>query len=81
MSIRARHMKPTEISAPDYFGYEVYFGFQANSNMGALRRLSKEIIIRKWLRDNNAASFIRVEGHRVLFRDETDAMLCYLAFR
>jgi hypothetical protein len=81
MTLRATHMTPTDLPEPHYYGYAVHFGFEPNSNMGALSKLSHEIVIRKWLHENAAGLLIKVQGHRLVFGDADDAMLCYLAFR
>jgi hypothetical protein len=81
MNIRAITKRNVELSAPHYYGYEVYFGFMPDSNMGALAPLSRKIVIRKWLAENAISTLIKVEPHRVVFDNEDDAALCYLAFK
>ncbi len=76
--IKAHRVYGADLPEPDYFGYAVDFsdGFR-----GALAPLSNEIVVRKWLADNGMETVIKVQPHRVVFSEEGDAVICYLAFK
>ncbi len=65
---------------PHYYGYSVYFGFEPESNFGAFSRLSREIVMRKWLAENTT-SLVCLTGSNAVFSKQEDADKCFEAFR
>ena len=77
-ALSIEHYRP--IPEPHYYGCSVYFGFEPNSNFGAFSRLSREIVMRKWLMENTT-SLICLTDCSVIFSEQDDAERCYEAFR
>ena len=80
VQITARHMRATELYAPHWYGYEVYFGLD-DRHRGVLSHLQNELAIRDWLRRNECPSMIEITGHRVTFHNEDDAQRMFEAWR
>ena len=77
--MKAQHIRPTEMCAPHWYGYEVYFGLD-DGHRGVLTRLDNQLAVRRWLLQNPQPSLIDVEGWRVTFAMEDDARRFFEAF-